>query len=331
MAGLAEAIGSMTLSMSTMADRLDKQTGEADRQIEEAVRRFGQASEEMRAAFGELNRNFEAVATRMREESEASNAQARDQLSTLLQSLGGTLDGMREGLAQAAGEMGAASSRAANDAARIGQEALESSFSSFVERFSEAGSPLVASMKDASVAISGSATELQTSQTAIGDHARSIESVAARSDKLAAAFGSVADDIKAATVPVRHSADAIERAVVSVQQVIADQAESNEAAREEVTEMAAALRQTSEAAASAWADYRARFNEVDESLGDALNQLTDAASGHAQNLNERVGQIDSALGNGIAQLAGALEPLTTLRDTVEELASVMSRPTVPAE
>jgi hypothetical protein len=30
------------------------------------------------------------------------------------------------------------------------------------------------------------------------------------------------------------------------------------------------------------------------------------------------------LGEGVAQLAGALEPLTTLRDTVEELAGILA-------
>src|SRR3546814_2231329 len=56
----------------------------------------------------------------------------------------------------------------------------------------------------------------------------------------------------------------------------------------------------------------------------ALEKITDAAGSHATNLNERVGQIDRALGEGVAQLAGALEPLTTLRDTVEELAGILA-------
>ena len=92
----------------------------------------------------------------------------------------------------------------------------------------------------------------------------------------------------------------------------------------EMQEMAAALQDTARAAETAWSEYRARFNEVDRSLGEAVRILTEATGSHAQNLNERVGQIDTALGNGIAQLAGAMEPLTTLRDTVEELAGFMS-------
>src|SRR3546814_5596320 len=83
MAGLAEAIGAMTVSMATMSERLEKQTGEADRQIEEAVRGFGQASEEMRTAFGELNRNFGVIADRMRAENEQARALA-DRTSTQL-------------------------------------------------------------------------------------------------------------------------------------------------------------------------------------------------------------------------------------------------------
>ncbi len=324
MAGLAEAIGAMTVSMATMSERLEKQTGEADRQIEEAVRRFGQASDEMRTAFGDLNRNFGVIADRMREENEQASALARQRMDELLTSLGSTLDDMKAGLAAAATQLGEASTSAANDAARIGQEAMEKSFSEFVERFNGAGTPLVASMKDAGNAISVSADRLSSAQTAIGDHARAIEQVAARSSDLATAFGTVANDVEAAAAPVRQSALSIAEAVKSVEAIVVKNAQSSENAREEMRELAVSLTQTASAASSAWSEYRARFEEVDRSLGAALEKITDAAGSHATNLNERVGQIDRALGEGVAQLAGALEPLTTLRDTVEELAGILA-------
>lgn len=324
MTGLADAIGAMTVSMAAMSERLEKQTGEADRQIEEAVRRFGQASEEMRIAFSDLNRNFGVIADRMREENEQASALARQRMDELLSSLGTTLDDMKTGLARAATQLGDASTSAANDAARIGQEAMEKSFSEFVERFNGAGSPLVASMQNAGSAISVSADRLSSAQTAIGDHARVIEQVAARSNDLAMAFGTVASDVEAAAAPVRQSALSIAEAVKSVEAVVNKNAASSENARDEMRELAASLNQTATAASSAWSEYRARFEEVDRSLGAALEKITDAAGSHATNLNERVGQIDRALGEGVAQLAGALEPLTTLRDTVEELAGVLA-------
>jgi ABC-type transporter Mla subunit MlaD len=324
MASLAEAIGAMTFSMASMSERLEKQSGEADRQIEEAVRRFGQASEEMRTAFGDLNRNFGVIADRMREENEQASALARQRMDELLTSLGSTLDNMKVGLAAAAAQLGEASAGAANDAAKIGQEAMEKSFSEFVERFNGAGSPLVMSMKEASKAISGSADSMATAQNAIGDHARAIEQVAGRSSDLAAAFGTVANDVEAAATPVRQSALSIAEAVKSVEAVVLKNAQSSEDTREEMRDLAASLNQTASAASSAWSEYRARFEEVDRSLGSALQKITDAAGSHATNLNERVGQIDRALGDGVAQLAGALEPLTTLRDTVEELAGILA-------
>ncbi len=324
MAGLADAIGAMTVSMATMSERLEKQTGEADRQIEEAVRRFGQASEEMRNAFGDLNRNFGVIADRMREENEQASAFARQRMDELLSNLGTTLDDMKTGLAAAATQLGEASTIAANDAAQIGQEAMEKSFTEFVERFNGAGSPLVASMKDAGNAISVSADRLSSAQTAIGDHARAIEQVAASSSDLVTAFGTVASDVEAAAAPVRQSALSIAEAVKSVEAVVTKNAQSSDTARNEMRELAASLNQTATAASSAWSEYRARFEEVDRSLGAALEKITDAAGSHATNLNERVGQIDRALGEGVAQLAGALEPLTTLRDTVEELAGVLA-------
>jgi len=324
MAGLADAIGAMTVSMATMSERIEKQTGEADRQIEEAVRRFGQASEEMRSAFGELNRNFGVVADRMREENEQASELARQRMDELLSNLGNTLDDMKSGLASAASQMGEASARAANDAARIGQEAMEKSFSEFVERFNQTGGPLVGSMKDAGDAISTSADRLSTAQSAIGDHARAIEQVAARSSDLATAFGTVANDVEAATAPVRQSAVSIAEAVKSVESIVSRNAQSSESARDEMRQLAAALSETASAASSAWSEYRARFEDVDRALGSAIEKISDAAGNHASNLNERVGQIDKALGDGVAQLAGALEPLTTLRDTVEELAGILA-------
>lgn len=325
MAGLAEAIGAMTASMAAMSDRLEKQTGEADRQIEEAVKRFSQASEEMRSAFGELNRNFGVVADRMREENEQASELARQRMDELLSNLGNTLDDMKLGLASAASQMGEASARAANDAVRIGQEAMEKSFSEFVERFNQTGAPLVSSMKDAGNSISTSADHLSSAQSAIGDHSRAIEQVAARSNDLATAFGTVAKDIEAATAPVRQSAVSIADAVKSVESIVSKNADSSESARDEMRQLAAALNDTATAASSAWSEYRARFEDVDRALGDAIDKISDAAGNHASNLNERVGQIDQALGDGVAQLAGALEPLTTLRDTVEELAGILAQ------
>ncbi|MEE4201706.1 anti-phage ZorAB system protein ZorA [Erythrobacter sp.] len=324
MAGLADAIGAMTHSMALMSERIEKQSGEADRQIEEAVRRFGQASEEMRSAFGELNRNFGVVADRMREENEQASELARQRMDELLSNLGNTLDEMKSGLASAASQMGEASAQAANDAARIGQEAMEKSFSEFVERFNQTGQPLVGSMKDAGEAISSSANGLSSAQNAIGDHARAIEQVAARSSDLATAFGTVANDVEAATAPVRQSAASIAEAVKSVESIVSNNAQSSESARDEMRQLAAALNETASAASSAWSEYRARFEDVDRALGDAIEKISDAAGNHASNLNERVGQIDKALGDGVAQLAGALEPLTTLRDTVEELAGILA-------
>ncbi|WP_281302042.1 MULTISPECIES: anti-phage ZorAB system protein ZorA [unclassified Iodidimonas] len=325
MAGLADAIGVMTASMAVMSERLEKQTGEADRQIEEAIKRFGQASEEMRSAFGELNRNFGVVADRMREENEQASELARARMDELLSNLGNTLDDMKSGLASAASQMGEASARAANDAARIGQEAMEKSFSEFVERFNQIGAPLVGSMKDAGSAISTSADRLSSAQSAIGDHTRAIEQVAARSNDLATAFRTVAHDAEAATVPVRQSAVSIAEAVKSVELIISRNADSSENARDEMRQMATALNDTASSASSAWSEYRARFENVDRALGEAIDKISDAAGNHASNLNERVGQIDRALGDGVAQLAGALEPLTTLRDTVEELAEILAR------
>jgi methyl-accepting chemotaxis protein len=324
MAALANAIGAMTASMAAMSERLEKQTGEADRQIEEAVRRFSEASKEMQTAFGDLKRNFGVIADRMREENEQASALARQRMDELLTSLGSTLDEMKAGLAAAATQLGEASTGAANDAARIAQETIERSFAEFVDRFNRAGAPLVASMRDAGSAISASADRLSTAQSAIGDHARAIEQVAARSSELAAAFSTVANDVEAAATPVRQSAQSIAEAVKSIEAVVTKHAQSSESAREEMRQLAVSLKQTASAASSAWAEYRARFEEVDRSLGAALEKITDAAVSHATNLNERVGQIDSALGEGVAQLAGALEPLTTLRDTVEELAGILA-------
>lgn len=145
----------------------------------------------------------------MREENEQASELARQRMNELLSNLGSTLDDMKTGLASAASQMGVASAQAANDAARIGQAAMEKSFSEFVERFNQVGGPLVGSMKDAGAAISSSADELSTAQGAIGDHARAIELVAARSSDLATAFGTVANDVEAAVTPVRQSAASI--------------------------------------------------------------------------------------------------------------------------
>jgi methyl-accepting chemotaxis protein len=324
MGNLAEAIGGMTLSLGTMAERFEKQTNSADQQIEEAVRRFSQASDEMRAAFGELNNNFAAVAERMRADSEEASDQARQRMGDLLDRLGSSLDEMRTKMVASAGEFGEATQGAARQAAETGQLAMEDSFKQFVERFAEAGEPLVEEMRKASTSIGTAASSLDGSNRAMGDYTRGIESVADRSSDIATSLGSVASDVREAAEPVRQSAASIEKAMLAMSAAVANDARNSEAAREEMRELSGTLQSTAESAEKAWSDYRDRFNEVDEALGKALTLLSEAAGSHAQNLNERVGQVDDALSKGIAQLAAALRPLESLSDTVEDLAAALA-------
>jgi methyl-accepting chemotaxis protein len=322
---LAQAIGGMTLSLGTMAERFEKQTNSADQQIEEAVRRFSQASDEMRAAFGELNSNFATVADRMRADTEAASEQARQRMSELLERLGTSLDAMRERMAASAAEFGEATQGAARKAAETGQLAIEDSFKQFVDRFNAAGEPLVEEMRKASTSIGTAADSLGNSNQAMGDYTRGIESVAARSSDIATSLSSVANDVREATEPVRQSAASIEKAMLAMSAAVANDARSSEATRDEMREISGALKDTAQAAEDAWSAYRDRFNEVDAALGNALTQLTEAAGSHAQNLNERVGQVDEALSKGISQLAAALRPLESLSDTVEDLSSALAQ------
>src|SRR3546814_14051034 len=103
----------------------------------------------------------------------------------------------------------------------------------------------------------------------MGDHARAIEQVAARSSDLATAFGTVANDVEAAAAPVRQSALSIAEAVKSVEAIVVKNAQYSENAREEMRELAVSLTQTASADSSAWCEYTARFEEVARSTGAA--------------------------------------------------------------
>ena len=335
-----QTIGSHARAMESMTERIAQQSSAADRKIEETVGRFGQVSEEtvgrfgqaseeivgrfgqaskeMRTAFGELNRNFEAVSERMRADSEEASEQTRVRL-------GENLGFMRTQMAESAVEIGTVSANAAKKAAEISQEAIEEVFQSFVERFKQVGQPLVSSMEAASGAISTSAYSIESSNQAIGSHARAIESVASGSRDFATSFATIANDVKSASEPVRQSVQSIEKALRSVETLMTEEARSNEASRSEMDKIAAALVETARAAETAWWEYRSRFADVDKALGEALNTLSTAVGSHAENVNERIGQIDRALGDGIAQLAGALAPLSELRDTVEDLSQIIEQ------
>jgi methyl-accepting chemotaxis protein len=157
----------------------------------------------------------------------------------------------------------------------------------------------------------------------MGDYSRGIEDVADRSANIATSLGSVAKVVREATSPLRDSASSIEQALLAMSAAVAADARNAEGNREEMREIATALRGTSEAAQTAWSDYRDRFNEVDEALGRALTMLTQETESHAQNLNERVGQVDEALSKGVKSLGSALQPLENLSDTVEDLSKAI--------
>lgn len=325
MAGLSEAIIGMTQSMAAMSERMEQQSGEADRQIEEAVKRFSKASEEMRQSFGELNRNFEAVAQRMRADSEEAGQIAHERISNLMTNMENMMGSMQQNISQAAGQITHSTVEAAQNSARIGQVALEDSFSKFASRFEEVGGPLVDSMGKAGDAISQSSDNLLSSQQSIGDHARAITNIAEQSSEISTAFGHIANDMRAASDPVRQSADAISNATNNIENIIRGQAALSEEANQKVSQLAEALADTSRSAETAWREYRARFEEVDKSLAQAVSNLTNASQEHAQSLNDRVGDVDKALAEGVAKLASALQPLTNLGDSVNDITQQIER------
>jgi methyl-accepting chemotaxis protein len=356
MAQLGAALGEMTTQLSSIHENLEGSGRAANEQIAAAARDFASSSETMNSMFSTLNDRVAETGTRLNEAAESSINSAMERFAGATSGIQSAFDQMRgeivdygerltrganeaadrnaEVLAKAAAALEGATAHASEgmgqaiDAAvaRASEEsakAISAAFASFGERFEQASSGLVETLRSTAGRMESLVASIERSTSASEDHAANLTRAGAEAQGMAVALGRAANDIQGAAAPIRSATEAIGSGVANLQESIRRQADAAIANHEAIGMITERLGETSSAAARAWSDYRDRFEGVDKALAESLAQLKDVSGEHAVHLNEQVGRIDNSLAGAVEKLAAALDPLTELAEQIEDLLGKM--------
>ena len=137
------------------------------------------------------------------------------------------------------------------------------------------------------------------------------------------ALGQATQALGATAAPIAKAATAIETATAQVGDNLRGLGESNARYHALIESVTGQMGETAQAATQSWENYRNRFAEADVSLANALDRIRGASSEHAEELNKQVGRIDKALAEAVDRLAPALEVLSDLTASLEDLAGRM--------
>jgi hypothetical protein len=280
--------------------------------VREHLARFAATAETIGGAFDALHSRIGQAAdvlTTNADKAATRNAEVLERAAAALEAT--TL--------RASASMGEAVDEAVRRASDASGRAVSTAFQTFAERFDEASGSLVEMLRTMAERLDSASHSIERSTHATGEHAAHLERAGAEVQSMAVVFGRAANDVQAATAPIREATASINASLSDTRDIMAAQSASAEANQIAIERVSSRLAETFEAATQAWSEYRARFAEVDRALGEALEKIANASSEHAGHLNAHVGKIDMALGEAVGKLHDSLAPLNELAESVEDV------------
>lgn len=317
--------------LAGVGEELRSSSSDAAREMVQAVREAvsGAMAQGREAAQGQLDTfatsgaamqaAFEQMQERIGRLGEELTRGAGDAASRNAEVLGRAASALEEATARASSGMSGAIDEAVRKASAASGAAIDDAFRKFAERFDQASAGLIETLRGTSARMEEVSGSIERSARATGEHTSQLERAGAEAQSMAVVLGRAANDVQAATAPIREATASISTSLASARELMSAQARAAEANQAAVSEVSARLSETTTAATNAWSEYKARFAEVDRALGEALEKIASASSEHAGHLNGHVGKIDEALGNAVSKLSASLAPLTEMAENVEDV------------
>jgi hypothetical protein len=316
--------------MRDMADEMRRGSTEATGAMVDAVRRaVTEAVENGNAATRQALQDFSGASQGMVRALDAMQGRIAEMGDKLAGSASNAADRNAEVLAKAAAALEQAAAqaqngltKAASDAASRSADAnarvIESAFADFAKRFDDASAGLTATLTTTAARMEALAGAIGRSTDAAGEHAARLGEANREVSGASQLLGRAANDLQAASAPVREATDAIRRSVDQSAVALTRAGEHAQRSETSIGTIARSLSETSDAAGKAWTDYRARFQGVDEALGEALDRIANASREHADQLTVQVGRMDKALAESVDRLHTALDQLSDLAAALED-------------
>ncbi len=330
--GLSETLARLNEKLDTIGTAVDKSGEAAADKIRQAGDRFAEAALGIQAAFDKLTTNVGTLGTRMTEQSDAA-AKAQDEaLARLMAGLQQAQEKSSEALAAAVQALSDASKAAAEDvqkgavkgltdAADKNRVLIEGAIAGATQGMSDALASFASSIQAAVRDVDSAGGKFAQSADGAGRSATAMGNVASQAERVAVALNSTSNVLAQASEPMvaaaRDTASSVSKIAGSLDAYNAAQTQ----ALGEMKELASGVRQTHSAAETAWRDYRARFEGVDQMLGKAVDTVTSCLN----EFRKFAQDTDRELATAISKLGQIVEPIEEYAESLDEMVSEMRK------
>ncbi len=323
-------------TLATLGERLDSlsaavgSSGEdAARQIRVAGADFAQAASDIREAFDRLAGQVDGMGGKLAEQGDAAARAHGDALQRVLDGLEQTQSRSAETMADAVRALQDAGAKAAETMQREVTEALASGVAesqrTFRTALDESGEALRGTAGELARAVGDAAGQIERAGagfTRSGESAartaEAMDNVTGQAKVVAISIGDAAKGFATAAAPVAQAAQSINEAAGRMVRSVEAGGAANVEVLQALRTLADGIRETQEAAETAWRDYRGRFEGVDKSLALTTSKLGETLGDSFEEFRKFAQGFDSEMAGAVSKLGNALTAIEEYAGSLDE-------------
>ncbi|PKP66275.1 MAG: hypothetical protein CVT85_03115 [Alphaproteobacteria bacterium HGW-Alphaproteobacteria-7] len=331
--GLSETLGELRGKLDAIGQSVGNSGADAANQIRLAGEDFSKAASDIREAFDRLAGQVDGMGTRITEQSDAAQAAQQKALADILAGIEDAQARSNTMLTTMLTTLQTAGSEAAGSIQQEVEKTLKSGVEASGETFRKAIEASSGELRDTTKKLSDAVGEAaqQVERASVGfsqssekaaQTAEAMRNVTDSARTVATSMSDAAQGFASAAGPVADAARSVGQAAGRVADTVEADRAAAMAALTEMRSLADSIRSTQQSAETAWSDYRARFEGVDQALSKATEKLAETLGDSLTQFRKFAQETDREMAAAVSRLSNTLtqieEYAESLDDFVEE-------------
>lgn len=335
--GLSETLGELRGKLDAIGQSVGNSGADAANQIRLAGEDFSKAASDISEAFDRLAGQVDGMGSRITEQSDAAQAAQQKALADILAGIEDAQARSNTMLTTMLTTLQTAGSEAAGSIQQEVEKTLKSGVEASGETFRKAIEASSGELRDTTKKLSDAVGEAaqQVERASVGFNqssekaaqtAEAMRNVTDSARTVATSMSDAAQGFASAAGPVAEAARSVSQAAGRVADTVEADRVAAMAALTEMRSLADSIRSTQQSAETAWSDYRARFDGVDQALSKATEKLAETLGDSLTQFRKFAQETDREMAAAVSRLSNTLtqieEYAESLDDFVEETRSM---------
>ncbi|MEN3972311.1 anti-phage ZorAB system protein ZorA [Sphingomicrobium sp. XHP0235] len=335
--GLSETLGELRGKLDAIGQTVGNSGADAANQIRLAGEDFSKAASDIREAFDRLAGQVDSMGARITEQSDAAQAAQQKALADILAGIEDAQARSNTMLTTMLTTLQTAGSEAAGSIQQEVEKTLKSGVEASGETFRKAVEASSGELRDTTKKLSDAVGEAaqQVERASVGfsqssekaaQTAEAMRNVTDSARTVATSMSDAAQGFASAAGPVAEAARSVSQAAGRVADTVEADRAAAMAALTEMRSLADSIRSTQQSAETAWSDYRARFEGVDQALSKATEKLAETLGDSLTQFRKFAQETDREMAAAVSRLSNTLtqieEYAESLDDFVEETRTI---------